>query len=64
MIADFRNHQRQEQASMLFDRDRHSRRKVVAATFKDETDIKSNKNPEKNNEKFNQKEYLCGNIHA
>ncbi|RKF63869.1 hypothetical protein OnM2_022074 [Erysiphe neolycopersici] len=59
MIEYFRNHQRQEQASIAFDRDIQNRTKaVIAAMFKDEAEIKVNKNLEKNSENFNERNVI------
>ncbi|RKF77762.1 hypothetical protein GcM3_069030, partial [Golovinomyces cichoracearum] len=64
MIEDFRNHQRQEQAFGETDRNFRDERRVVAATFKEDFETRSNENSEKNKQKYNEKECFCGSIHA
>ncbi|KAI1004941.1 hypothetical protein K3495_g3274 [Podosphaera aphanis] len=64
IIEDFRNHQRQEEASMAIDRDLGSHGKVVAATFKEEAERKDGKDFGEKKGMFEGKECMCGLIHA
>ncbi|RKF82092.1 hypothetical protein GcC1_018019, partial [Golovinomyces cichoracearum] len=64
IIEDFRNHQRQEQESVETDRDFRNKTRAVAATFKEDFELRSNEHSEKNKQKYNEKECLCGSIHA